>query len=245
MVISDSDYANIYVIGDLHGHLAPLQRLLSSVGPKDGDLVVFIGDYIDRGPDSYLLVQELVEMKKQRANTLFLRGNHEDMMLGSLGYPAVVRDIRTWLYNGGGATLTSYGMEVSLINSLTTMKARDSRKIMGSHIPQPHIDFMTSAELYIETERYFICHAGIDPTLSIREGKEREEDLLWMRDHLSVGDEPGMKSWDKTVVCGHTPLSEVLFEHRLICLDTGLHYGGKLSAVEIFTGRVFSVTLTM
>jgi serine/threonine protein phosphatase 1 len=94
-------------------------------------------------------------------------------------------------------------------------------------------------ELWLETEQFFFCHAGINPSSTIEEGKKNHFDLLWMREHFSAEE----YRWEKTIVCGHTPLQEVLITPKLICVDTGLHYYGKLTAVEVGSGRIYQVTV--
>ncbi|MGQ9616845.1 MAG: metallophosphoesterase family protein [Spirochaetota bacterium] len=237
-MIQEKNYNRIIVIGDLHGHFTPLLKMLDRLKLNDGDLAVFIGDYIDRGYEAKSVVQRLIQLQFALPETVFLKGNHEDMLLGSLGYPAVVDDLRTWLYNGGGATLVSYGMDYKTIQKLTTLWDDEERsRLIRDVIPDSHIEFFKGLKLYLETEHFFICHAGVDPSCTIEEGKDRVFDLLWIREHLYAS----ASSWEKVVVCGHTPLDEVLMRDNLICVDTGLHYTGKLSAVEILSKKIYQV----
>jgi len=237
-MINEKNYKRIIVIGDLHGHYMPLLKMLDKLKLNDGDLAVFIGDYIDRGYEAKSIVQRLIELQFAFPETVFLKGNHEDMLLGSLGYPAVVDDLRTWLYNGGGATLASYGMDYKTLQRLTSLWDDDERvRLIRDVIPASHIGFFRGLQLYLETEHFFICHAGVDPSCTIEEGKERVFDLLWIREHLYAQN----ISWEKTIVCGHTPLEEMLITDKLICVDTGLHYTGILSAMDILSKTVYQV----
>jgi serine/threonine protein phosphatase 1 len=237
-ILKESDYRRIIAIGDLHGHREPLARLLEKLALSEEDLLIFIGDYIDRGPESSKVIDTLVKLRSKRQKLIFLKGNHEDMMLGSIGYPACVNDLNTWLYNGGGWTLKSYGMGIDKLKELESL--RRSEKVQGvvtGEIPESHVEFLLDLKLYAETENYFFCHAGMHPRSSIEQGKRNAFDLLWMRDHIYAE----TLAWDKTVVCGHTPLHDVLIRERLICIDTGLYYYGKLSAIDVLGRDVFSV----
>jgi serine/threonine protein phosphatase 1 len=234
----ESRYSRIIAIGDLHGYCDPLTRLLEIIAPGKDDLLIFIGDYVDRGPYSREVVQALIDFGSSFENAVFLKGNHEDMMLGSLGNPACVNDLSTWLYNGGGLTLKSYGMGPDDFNRLTgILRNKEIEKTLLDYIPDDHLDFISGLPLYFETERFFYCHAGVAPQSSIELGKQNPFDLLWMRDHIYAEE----RRWAKTVVCGHTPLSDVLFRDKLICVDTGLFCYGKLSAVDAISGEVYTV----
>lgn len=236
----EDDFARIIVVGDLHAHHAPLLKLLEKIRIDPQDLVLFVGDYIDRGPDAKAVIDKLIELKLLYENMVFLKGNHEDMMLGTMGFPAVSRSLNTWLYNGGSETLYSYGLEADDIRHLLRLwdDAERSSALMHS-IPKSHLDFFMDLKLYVETENFFFCHAGVDPSSSIEEGKHRVADLLWIRNHIHARHD----AWEKSVVCGHTPLHDVMITDKLICTDTGLYCYGKLSAVDVLTKEIFQVYL--
>jgi len=236
--IDEHDYNRIIVVGDIHGYCDPVIELLKKIDPSQKDLLIFIGDYIDRGHESRQVIDELIQLKIDHDDILFLKGNHEDMLLGSMGFQAVVRDVDTWLYNGGSATLASYGMSREEIYRLAGMWEDAARfQLMREHMPDSHIDFFLNLQMFVESERYFFCHAGISPASTVAEGKSNPYDLLWLREHMYAPDPP----WEKTVVCGHTPLREVLMSDRLICIDTGLYYYGQLSAIDVLTREVYQV----
>ena len=181
----ERDYRRIIAIGDLHGCYSPFADLMRSISPGDGDLIIFIGDYIDRGPVSKDVVDYLIELSLNNRNIHFLKGNHEDMFLGSIGYDAVVKDLRTWLYNGGTQTLKSYGMENDEIMKLTSLWDDSERyRCIMEYVPRSHLNFFLDTKPWLESENYFFCHAGVEPYSSIEEGKKNIQDLLWMRDHL-------------------------------------------------------------
>ena len=236
--IDESAYSRIVIVGDIHGYNEPVEEMINKIDVSENDLLIFIGDYIDRGPASKQVVDYLITFKQMNKNTLFLKGNHEDMMLGSMGTPAVVMDVNTWLYNGGSTTLASYGMNRKEIYRLTSVWDDSERfQMMKDFIPESHIDFFLDLQMFIESEHYFFCHAGINPYNTIYEGKMNTYDLLWMRDHIYSD----VTRWEKIVVCGHTPLRDVLLTDKLICIDTGLYYYGKLSAIDVLSREIYQV----
>ena len=238
MQLSEASYNRIIAVGDLHGHHEPLKRMLQIIDAGDNDLVIFIGDYIDRGPHSRELVQELIEFKMSHPHTVFLKGNHEDMLLGSFGFTAAVSDMSTWLYNGGWATLLSYGLGIDELNRISCLwDISERRAAFTGVVPETHLGFFLHLELFVETERFFFCHAGVHPSVSIEQGKRNHHNLLWMREHLQAEE----LSWEKTLVCGHTPLRDIHVSEKLICIDTGLHYYGTLSAIDVKSKELFQV----
>lgn len=238
MYADEKNYKRIIVVGDLHGYCGPLNKLLENINLTEKDLMIFIGDYIDRGPESKSVIDTLIHLKSLYSNIIFLKGNHEDMMLGAVGFTAVVKDINTWLYNGGVQTLGSYGMDRNEIMMLAGIRDDGERlQKMREFLPESHLDFLLGLNMFVETDNYFFCHAGIKPFISIKVGKANAFDLLWTRDHIYAD----AFNWEKTVVCGHTPLTDVLIKDRLICIDTGLYYYGKLSAIDVLTKQIFQV----
>ena len=170
--VDERNYRRIIVIGDLHGYDDPLQALLKKIEIQIDDLIIFIGDYIDRGPSSKSLIDKLVQLKNENSNILFLKGNHEDMLLGSVGYHAVVQDVNTWLYNGGSMTLISYGMGKREILNLTSMWDNSERyHVLRGYIPESHMNFFLDLKLFVESDNYFFCHAGVNPGTTVQEGK--------------------------------------------------------------------------
>lgn len=211
-------------IGDIHGCHQSLAKLLEAVKPSKEDVVVFIGDYIDRGPDSKGVLDFLLEYQETQS-CIFLRGNHEEMLLDW-------RDgdrSGIWQSNGGMETLESYWQ-------LGSTKAE---------IPKAHIAFIEKTRIYYDTPDYLFVHAGINPHFSVSENLEmfNEDVFLWERSHLRNGS----KLWEKTVVCGHTPQARVLFKDNLICIDTGcvfshLPHLGTLTAIRLPEEEIVSVS---
>ena len=204
----------LVAIGDIHGCAKTLDLLLQKVAPPEKDHIVFVGDYVDRGPDSRGVIDRLLELDKTHTCT-FLRGNHEALMLTYLDG----KDYRLWQANGGLSTLESY-----------TTSGREA------FIPEEHVAFIRSTELFCETEDYFFVHAGLKPQLSIEENTRRfgEDVLLWERSHLHAD----RLAWEKTVICGHTPQPRPIDREHLIGIDTGCVYHtrpqlGRLTAVRL------------
>jgi len=214
-----------YVIGDIHGCFDEVAYLIESLSLEPSDRLVFLGDYIDRGPDSKSVVSYLIDLKSKREQeVIFLKGNHEDMLLSYLGLPGKYGDM--FLFNGGGATLASYGI-ASLGGS--------SQDVL-SHIPQSHLDFFLSLKTYYLMEPFLCVHAGVQPRKTLHE--QVEEELLWIRDEFIFN----RHILPYTVLFGHTPQREVLFHLPYkICLDTGLVYGNRLSCLEVEEKVLFQV----
>lgn len=206
------------VIGDIHGCNDALGRLLELVAPLPGDRLIFLGDYVDRGPDSRGVIERLIALEESgRYETIFLKGNHEAMLLDYLETGNLL-----WLINGGDATLRSYGCDRTL------------------SLPVAHCDFLGRLRLWYETDTHIFVHAGLRPGLPLQE--QREEDILWIRGDFL--DTPG--GWGKTVVYGHTPTPEPRFGHGHIGIDTGAVYrhpgrSGYLTCLETGSGELWSV----
>jgi len=204
----------LIAIGDIHGCVRTLDILLERLAPAADDHLVFMGDYIDRGPDSKGVIDRLLSLRETHTRT-FLRGNHEALMLGYIDHG----EYDLWRINGGISTLNSY------LNA-------DHHLV----IPPAHLDFIRATELYLDTPSFFFVHAGIRPGDTIAESIARGDDklFLWERSHLKAG----KLAWEKTVVCGHTPQEEPLNRDHLINVDTGcvyyMHRGlGSLTAVRL------------
>lgn len=202
---------SIVAIGDIHGCLRSLESLWKKLEPYKDTLHVFVGDYIDRGPQSRQVVDFLMEVSKER-ECVFIRGNHEQMLLDAYEDNSTIN----WLYNGGDTTLHSYKC-----NS-------------AEQIPENHIRFYKDTPLYYETDSYFFVHAGAPPHQSLKKSKESAQSqdyFLWGREHLNSFDTP----WEKTVIFGHTPRPRPIQKPKMIGIDTGCVYQktglGKLTAV--------------
>lgn len=203
---------NIYAIGDIHGEFDKLLKLISLLNLKKEDLLVFLGDYIDRGKKSFEVIEYLYELNK-KYNCIFLRGNHELMLRQYLtGKP----EGDFYLYNGGRTTMSSYEKYGFVINPFDYL------------LPREHISFMQRLKPYYETDEYIFVHAGIMPEIKLEDTPDTV--LYWDRD-FNYEDYKG----PKTVVYGHTPYNEVLNAKYKICIDTGACFEsmGNLTCVKL------------
>jgi serine/threonine protein phosphatase 1 len=207
-----------YVIGDIHGCSDELRRVLDSLALTQGDTLVFLGDYIDRGPDSSGVVSYLLAFQKSSPEIafVFLRGNHEDMLLSFLGLGGEHGDM--FLVNGGRTTLESYGLATQ----------QPSRQEALSAIPAEHLAFYKQLVSYHVMDCFLCVHAGINPQKSLAE--QTEEELLWIRNTFIYRSHP----LPYTVLFGHTPQPTVFYDLPYkVGLDTGLVYGNMLTCLEL------------
>ena len=213
--------SRFFIVGDIHACPAELEALLSALVLQAEDQLVFLGDYIDRGPGAREVIDLLLDLRADQVCGLtFLRGNHEDMFLDFLGYGGLYGD--AFLMNGGVQTLHSYGCWPDASSATR-------------RIPEAHVEFLRGLALSFlgqglspDLSPDILCvHAGIDPSRSLVD--QQAEHLLWIRQEFI--DNP--HSLPCTVVYGHTPQPEVRFHLPYkVGIDTGLVYGGRLSCLE-------------
>lgn len=200
--MSYSESTAYIAIGDIHGCAKTLKLLLTELNAKFGTLVeyVFLGDYVDRGPDSNSVIEQCIEFSNSH-NCTFIRGNHDLIMLEALGKGSSSSVMKGWFSMGGKETMASY----------------------YSGVPKAHIEFLENTKFYYDTEYFFFVHASAPISVSIKKGKQirdAESAYLWGRDHIGKENLP----WEKTVVFGHTPFKVPLITSQMIGLDTGCVY---------------------
>jgi serine/threonine protein phosphatase 1 len=224
---------SVFVFGDIHGCHSELQKLLDLVPYKENDLLIFLGDYIDRGPDSKKVIDILLKLKKEMPNTMFLKGNHEDMMLDWLGYNGTYG--ASWIMNGGETTLQNYGQTNYIYNN----RIREDFKEELTY--QNHLTFFLNlTDWILLNDKYLIVHAGIHPCKPLSE--QTFEDLFWIRQEYIQHDFSTDSEHNFTIVSGHTPVKNIVFdESSKILLDTGCVYGNKLSCLSLDNMQVYSV----
>jgi serine/threonine protein phosphatase 1 len=221
------DGVRIYAIGDVHGRADLLAQVLADI---DGDLAmrpspraihVFLGDYVDRGPDSREVLDQLVE-RAQTHELICLKGNHESYLVDFLSDSAI---FDAWRQFGGAETLLSYGLTPSL-----KPDAAEQLKLaadLASAIPCAHHKFLQELRLSYTCGDFFFAHAGVRPGIPL--AQQREEDLLWIReDFLSSN-----KKFGKVVVHGHTPVMEPDVRPNRINIDTGAFATGRLTCLVL------------
>lgn len=207
---------NYYAIGDIHGNFFKLNRLIKRLNIKKDDILVFLGDYIDRGPMSFEVIDLLIEFDKLH-NCVFLKGNHEDMFVDYLS--GIHEDI--FINNGGQTTIQSYIVNGFKVDRYTPSKLRK--------VPESHMNFFLGLKDYYEVEDFIFVHAGIHPRTPME--RQPDEYLLWDRSFAVA-----CQSYSgKTVVFGHTPNKHILNEKHKICIDTGACFEsmGDLTAVKL------------
>ncbi len=210
----------IYAIGDIHGCSSELSSLLSKIDINKNTLVVFLGDYVDRGPNSRGVIDQILELQK-KCEVVTLMGNHEAMFLDFLERPESV-GAGLFVLNGGTATLSNY--------------YDDNGAFL---IPREHLAFLHQLKVFHQTEHHFFVHAGVpakkklndlDPTVD-------REVCLWTRNPFLNSTE----DWGKLVVHGHTPVLNPEIRPNRVNVDSGCVYGGLLSAYDCTNKRIISV----
>jgi Calcineurin-like phosphoesterase len=210
----------IFAVGDIHGCYDKLAAMMNILPWRkdEGDLLLFIGDYIDRGPKSREVVEFLVRLRQQGGDFVFLKGNHEKMLLD---YYIQQKDQMLYVANGGAETIASY------------VEGGIGRKAFV--LPEDHLEFFLSLRLYHETEDYIFVHAGLRDSVPLQE--QAEEDLLWIREEFIYS----AYDWNKRVIFGHTALEIPFVTPGKIGIDTGAVYGNKLTAVELPRMKFYQV----
>ncbi|MCX7770239.1 MAG: serine/threonine protein phosphatase [Proteobacteria bacterium] len=207
---------SLFAIGDIHGCYDKLKKLFEIIPLKKNDEIIFLGDYIDRGPDSKKVIDFILELKSIRGDKVIcLKGNHEKMFLDFLKG----ENIDVFFANGGQETIKSYSVSGHF------------------HLPSEHLDFFNSLKLYYETKDYLFVHAGIAPNKAL--SAQDEEDLLWIRSEFIYSD----IKIGKKVIFGHTPSRNYLpyFDKDKIGIDTGAVYGGFLTAIKLPEEEIFQI----
>lgn len=204
---------NTYAIGDIHGCLDKLENLLAKINPGRDDLIVFLGDYIDRSPNPIKVVDFLITFASE-VPCVFLRGNHEDMFLEFLEYGM---NKTVFFANGGLRTVEAY----------VHPKPFTSHAEVTHCLPESHRDFYAGMKWYHEDENYIYVHAGIKPGIPMSE--QNRHDLIWIRDEF-IFSSTGL---EKKVIFGHTPFARPLVKPDKIGIDTGAVYGGCLTAIRL------------
>ena len=210
----------IFAIGDIHGCLFKLKEMMNliEIDPVD-DTLIFLGDYIDRGPDARGVVNLILHIKGSINNVFCLMGNHEQLFLD---YHLDNMNENLFLINGGMSTVLSYGLTGT----------GDSKKM---NVPETHMQFFTTLYPYYETDDYIFVHAGLRSGIPL--AQQDRDDILWIRNEFIAS----AYDFGKIVVFGHTPLFAPLVATNKIGIDTGAVYGGKLTCVELPEVKIHQV----
>jgi serine/threonine protein phosphatase 1 len=221
----------VYAIGDVHGRLDLLEALVGHIAldaieirPLARPLLVLLGDYVDRGPASALVIDFLLELEARAVFELrVLKGNHEDAVLKFLADPAFGE---TWARFGGVETLASYGVHAPPPGAPPEAWRR-ARDAFTDALPPAHLAFFQRLELMLEVGSYLFVHAGVAPGRPLCE--QAEHDILWIRDEFLEFGRP----LEKTVVHGHTPAAGPEIGVHRIGLDTGCYASHVLTGMRL------------
>jgi serine/threonine protein phosphatase 1 len=220
-----------FAVGDIHGRLDLLTAMIvllearAEADRRDGGnpIVIFLGDYVDRGPQSADVIDLLLQGRPFGYERRFLKGNHEQSMLAFLEAPLLNR---AWVLHGGAETMVSYGVvppspvggsQADLIASASALQRR---------VPEAHLAFLAGLERFIVLGDYAFVHAGIDSSRSI--DAQTDQDLFWSRERF-LGDR---RRFSHRVVHGHTPVDQPFADRRRIAVDTGAYATGILTAAR-------------
>jgi serine/threonine protein phosphatase 1 len=215
----------VYAIGDVHGRADLLEPLLDAVltdaASASLPMVIGLGDYVDRGPDSRRVIDLLVDLSRQPAvEVRCLRGNHEQALLDFLANAEVGPG---WARHGGADTLRSYGVAATEPHA-DRSAWRDTRDAFDDALPGAHRAFLESTRFCLVSGDYFFSHAGARPDAPLNE--QAPQDLMWIRETFLADARP----LEKMMVHGHSPAETVHLDHRRIGLDTGAYASGLLCA---------------
>jgi serine/threonine protein phosphatase 1 len=227
-----------YAIGDIHGRIdlltGLLERIREDVATRsllERPLLLFLGDYVDRGPASREVVDRIMALRATYT-VVTLRGNHEDALLRFLDDPAVGPD---WVEHGGAQTLLSYG--VNPPQKLDPAPWAEVRDRFTEALPASHLAFFQGLEHYAVIGDYVFAHAGVRPAVPLEQ--QTTQDLMWIRKPFLEVD----KAIDRVVVHGHTPTEEPHMGRWRVGVDTGAYATGVLTAVRLLgTDRTFLST---
>jgi calcineurin-like phosphoesterase family protein len=229
--------ARAYAIGDIHGRLDLLDRLLARVEadiaarPPRKNFIIFLGDLVDRGPESAGVVERLLHYRPHYGRPVFLAGNHEEVLLRMLAGEKGI--LPSWLKFGGGECARSYGIEPGALKRLEEGAAL---QLLQAKVPPAHRRFL---EEFADTFRfgdYLFVHAGIRPGIAVEE--QDQFDLRWIREpFLSDAKEHGF-----IVVHGHTIVDRVEERPNRIAIDTGAYHSGILTALAVEDGQRWYLT---
>ena len=231
-------FSQVFAVGDIHGCRELLQKIHNKIlaiskDIKGQKLLIYLGDYIDRGADIKGTIQTLIDFQPENLKQVFLLGNHEQMLLDFIAGKR--NSLYIWLGNGGLETLESYGIDMnSYIDHSMELKDEELiRKKFTRLLPFSHKNFFNQLILNYEWGNYFFVHAGINPDLPIE--KQEKETMLWTREKNFFN--PKM-TCSKIIVHGHTPVEKIEKYPFRINLDTGSFYSGKLSCLKIENGKL-------
>lgn len=216
----------VYAVGDIHGRLDLLEALLAQIAaddaarPDSDTMLLFLGDLIDRGPQSAQVVERLRQLKADGANIRLLLGNHEEVFLTALSGDE--KALKFFNRIGGRETILSYGISADEYNNLDYP---DLLALLIARVPPQHREFIEGFEDLIILGDFAFVHAGVRPDSPL--GLQKASDLRWIRNDFTQF----RGKLEKVVVHGHTITEDVVEQEHRIGLDTGAYSSGKLTAM--------------
>ena len=225
------DGARAYAIGDSHGRLDLLNLLLAKVEadiaarPNKRNFIIFLGDLVDRGSDSAGVVERLRTYRPDDARTIFLAGNHEEVLLNILNGDASI--LPSWLKFGGAECAQSYGLEPDSLRQIEEGAAAD---LVRAKVPRAHREFLESFGDTFSFGDYLFVHAGIRPGVEL--DLQAQSDLRWIREAFLFDE----TDHGFVVVHGHTISPDVEVRDNRIGIDTGAYATGRLTALVLEGG---------
>lgn len=216
----------VYAVGDIHGRHDLMTALLDKIWADSSDslknVLVFVGDYVDRGPASAQVVEHLVHLQRPGWDIIKLLGNHEYSLLEFLKKPEIYGSWKTY---GGAETLLSYGVKPPLFSDPKELHRAHAEFV--AKFPREHFTFLSGLPYSHQIGDYMFVHAGVRPGRSLED--QSPEDLLWIRDDFLYCDQ----GFGKTIVHGHTPSEEPVIRFNRIGIDTGAYATNRLTAVKL------------
>lgn len=227
-----------FAVGDIHGRadlLAGLLALLEARGELDrreggAPIVVFLGDYVDRGPDSAGVINLLLGGAPVGFERRFLKGNHEQSMLAFMAAPM---ENRAWVLQGGAETLVSYGISPPAPLGASEADWLAAAAALNAKLPPSHLEFLAGLERYVTLGDYAFVHAGVDASRPLE--KQTDQDLFWSRKRFLAS----RRRFSHKLVHGHTPSDRPYVDARRVGIDTGAYASGVLTAAR-FEGEEVS-----
>ena len=217
----------VYAVGDIHGSRDALMRLIDRIDADDrarGDaetMLVFLGDLVDRGPDSAGVVEHLLQLQAARPGTRFIAGNHEEIFLGAIAGEA--KATRLFCRVGGRETSLSYGLSAG---DYEGMDHAELSTWLAANVPASHVAFLTAFEPSVAIGSYLLVHAGVHPDRPL--DQQRDADLRWIREPFLSHTRP----LGAVIVHGHTITEAVEYRPHRIGIDTGAYMeNGRLTAL--------------
>ena len=220
-----------YAVGDIHGCADLLEDMLALLEQRAGaecrdagpPIVVFLGDYVDRGPDSAGVLDLLLSGRPHGFERRFLRGNHERSMMAFLREPYLNRG---WLLQGGAETLLSYGLRPPSPVGATEDQLGTVAKLLHDRMPCAHHEFLAGLERYVCLGDYAFVHAGVDASRPL--DQQTDQDLYWSRAAFIAS----KRRFSHRIVHGHTPSDAPYVDERRIGVDTGAYASGLLTTAR-------------